>query len=570
MTPGKDKNIKYLRKVYILKKIFLPVLVMLNRVGLVKPLGKLINSLIRVAGIKKNVNYFFKYKDFSSMFRDQFRNSEPGPGIVLFPLMTGVNGNFTLLNLLYSKYLIESDNLKPVFLVCDSAVKICSRDGMLKSRKTNPLFCYECWDGYKDIESATGIETRYFTDLVDPGNESLISINIEIDRISTIDECIGFRFNNLPVGEYCKKSVLRYFLVGTFDGRPKEVEVYREYLKSASYYTLMMETYLTDNPEVKYMIIYNGTLGFESIARHYASLLNINYITQEVFLGQNGLIYKRNGEVMNLDWSDDYEKFTRTFKVDAEAIERTDTFFSDLKSGKLVYKTMNREHQQGILNDIGRYVCLFTNMNFDTAVLDRNSIFSSMEDWLNRVIDSWDRVSSGVTLVIRIHPGESKLVTASREFMGDRIRGKIAGKNNILIIDSVEKVNSYELISGMQYAMIYSSTIGLETAYLGKPCVVAGMPYFRNKSFVISPASQDEYFETIARLNKNLYRFEIDRNELVRTVNFVYFDRLKRINGIKVYTPEEEPNTIYKTPGEMIEGNRKFLQDFRNELIGDI
>lgn len=564
---NKGKNRKYLQKVFLIKKVFLPLLILLDKIGLVTPFEKRINLILLKFGIKKNVHYFFKYKDFSRIFKNEFKDKEGDKGIILFPIMTGVNGNFTLMNLLYSKFFLERDGLKPVFLVCDSAVKICSKDGMLKSRKTHPLFCHECWAGYKNIAAETGIEIKYFSEFVRPEDLHLQEVEKRVDMLNTLSSCMEFRLNEIPIGEFCRKSVLRYFFRGKFTGESEEIQKYKLFITAVSYYSLMMEAFLSKYPQVKYMIIYNGTLAFESVARFHASARNIPYITQETFLGQNGLIYKKNGEVMNLEWNREYEKYKNEFTLNEKEKSNVDLFFSDLKNGKFFYKALNKEHQNEKLRGIKKYACLFTNMNFDTAVLDRNSIFSSMEDWLFLVIDFWIKNVPDITLLVRIHPGESKIVTASQEFIAGKILGIASGKGNVLIIDSDEKISSYELISNMEYGLIYSSTIGLEIAYNGKLCIVAGMPYFRNKPFVITPAAKEEYFESILKLNAHNYEFNIDREELARTINFVYFERLKKITGIKVYTPEEEPNTIYSTSEEMIQGNLKFFEEFRNELF---
>ena len=45
-----------------------------------------------------------------------------------------------------------------------------------------------------------------------------------------------------------------------------------------------------------------------------------------------------------------------------------------------------------------------------------------MEEWVFSIIEHWKREEQDITLVIRVHPGEVKLITASNEFLGDRIK----------------------------------------------------------------------------------------------------------------------------------------------------
>ena len=62
-------------------------------------------------------------------------------------------------------------------------------------------------------------------------------------------------------------------------------------------------------------------------------------------------------------------------------------------------------------------------------------------------------------------------------------------------------------------------------------------------------------------------KFVPDEDELTRTIYFVYFNRVKRLQGIKLYTPREEANTVIDNPAEMISENITFFNEFRDELF---
>jgi len=290
-------------------------------------------------------------------------------------------------------------------------------------------------------------------------------------------------------------------------------------------------------------------------------------MTYETYIGNNSLIYKKNGPVMDLNWSEEYRSYFKNFTPDDSIKLKVDGFFNDLQKGVGMYAVLNKEHRKDKLAGIERYACLFTNLNYDTAVIDKHFLFENMEEWIISVINFWKTNNPDITLVIRVHPGELKLVTASREFLGDRIRKACNNNEKILVFDADEQVNSYELIKGMEYGLIYSSTIGLEIARAGKPCLVAGLPWFRDKSFVIYPNSADEYFKKAELLNAGTLKFVPDEDELVRTIYFVYFNRVKRLHGIKLYTPQEDPNTVIDNPAEMIRANITFFNEFRDELF---
>jgi hypothetical protein len=563
----KKANRAFLRKVFTLKTIFYPFMLLLVKTGLIGLTWKIIDRAIRLFGINKSVHYFLKYKDYGKWFTGNFKKSIAPEQEILFPMMFGVHSNFTLLNLLFAKYFSNKENLSPLFYICDSAYDICTKDGLLKSREKYPWFCHECWNGFKYIESKTGIETIRMRNMLMSSEEIICSEQMKIDKLNTLSECYNYEHNGIEIGRIARKSVLRYFLVGNLTESDEVLGIFKMFLISGLRYSIAFNYLLNLRTGIKYVILNNGSLTFEAIARVHCEKRSIAYMTYETYIGNNSLIYKKNGPVMDLDWAKEYDSFIKSFALDDMAKDMVSGFFANLQKGVEMYAVLNIEHKAEKLEEVKRYACLFTNLNYDTAVIDKNFLFENMEEWILSVIDYWKKNNSGVTLVIRIHPGELKLVTASKEFLGNRLRKASRNNDKIIVFDSDEKVDSYELIKGMEYGLIYSSTIGLEIAWKGKTCLVAGLPWFRNKSFVVFPHDRQGYFSAINSLNEGSLGFVPNENELYRTIYFVYFNRNKRLKGIKLYTPKEEANNDFENSGMMISENIVFFNELRNELF---
>ncbi len=562
----KEKNRVYLRRVYRLKVLFYPLVLLFYRTGVPPLIERVLNKTITFFGVRKNIHYFFKYRDFARWFRNDFKGKVFNKGVIVFPMMAGVNGNFTMLDLMFARYFQERDGLEPLFFICDSALKICTKDGMLKSRDKYPWFCHECWKGFDHISNTTGLRVEKVGRIVSGREMELSEAIMAIDRIEEIGQCNEYTFNNLPLGRYAKKSVLRYFLTGALTGDYDQLTVYKEFLKAGAKYALATERLFKSGGKISGAIIYNGTLLFDAIIIHYCRELKIPFMTYETFMGNNTLIYKKNDEVMNLSWEREYALKYQNRELPPDAGEKVESFFSGLRRGYEMYAVLNKEHSEEKLYGKDHYVCLFTNLNFDTAVLDKNLMFTSMEDWIYSVIDFWKKEKVKKDLIIRVHPGEIKLVTASNEFIGDRIKRAAAGVDTITVLDSSDKVSSYEIMKRMDYGLIYSSTIGLEIAWEGKPCIVAGIPWFRGRGFIISPSTKEEYFSNIDRLNSNSNYYVPDRDKIIESVYYNYFERIKRFNGIKLHTPKEEPNSVYTDSESMISSNIDIFNDFRDEF----
>lgn len=563
----KEQNRIYLRRVFRVKSWFYPLILFLGKTGLSGFLEPVLTRIVKATGINKNVHYFYKYRDYARWFTGVFKKRGRDNGIVLFPMMFGVHSNFTLLNLLLSQYFSEKDKLSPLFYICDSAFSICTKDGLLKSRDSYPWFCHECWSGYRYIESKTGVETVRMNEMLADNDSLLAREEIVIKNLRDVSQCSGYVFDAIPLGVMARKSVLRYFLVGSLPDTAETMEIFHRFLLSGVRYSIGFSKLMDERKDIKYVILNNGTLLFEAIAAEHCRRRSVPFMTYETFIGNNSIIYRKNGQVMEFNWEREYSAFCREKVALGTLRKDVDDFFEGLKRGTGMYALLNRDHDETKMKGIIRYATLFTNLNYDTAVLDRNHIFRNMEEWIFNVIDFWRNSVRDITLVIRIHPGELKLVTASREFLGDRIRKAIGDSENIIVFDAGDKINSYELINGMEYGLIYSSTIGLEIAHAGKPCVVAGLPWFRNKPFVLFPQTRVEYFSQLEEINGGKISFKPDFDELYRSVWFIYFNRIKRLNGIKMHTPREEPNTVFSEPEAMIRENAEFFMQFRDELM---
>jgi hypothetical protein len=563
----KRRNRAYLKRVFTVKSLFYPVMYAISATGAGFILESFLNKIVKVFGIKKSVRYFFKYRQYGKLFRNEFRETKSGgSGKILFPMMAGVNSNFTLLNLLFAKYFKQKDNFEPLFYICDSAFEICTKDGMLKSRKQYPWFCHECWHGFLHIERKSGIRTMKMSEYL-PDNSAIDEEKNKINNLSTLEGCYSYTFDGIPVGLYARKSVLRYFLTGSLEEEEKVLDVFRRFLIAGVSYKTRLDAFLEKESGIKYAIMNNGSLIFEAVAREVFRRTGIDYITYETYIGNNSLVYKKNGAVMDFDWDIEYEKIKGKLEINDKVREQVHSFFENLKSGIEMYAVLNREHNASKLSNAGKYACLFTNLNFDTAVIDKNSAFKSMEAWIFGVIDFWRRNNPEISLVIRVHPGEIKLVTATTEFLGERIKSAVGDAKNIVVFDTWEKINSYELISGMEFGLIYSSTIGLEIAWAGKKCLVGGLPWFRNKPFVLYSPDFGGYFSILSSLLNNSSKFVPDRDELIKTVIYIFFIRLKRFRGLRLYTPREDPNTDHEDIDRMLKENINFFDEFREELL---
>jgi hypothetical protein len=314
------------------------------------------------------------------------------------------------------------------------------------------------------------------------------------------------------------------------------------------------------------VLLYNGTISFETYIRNQCSSTKIDYITHETFVGVDSWIYKKNDEVMKLTWEDEWNEFIKlpfSEKQEKEAID----FIEGLRFGKQMYALLNEQNPlpEQLLGK--KFVVLFTNLNFDTAVIGRNPVFNSMYQWIDEVIDFWIKNNVEETLVIRIHPAEIKLVTYSDDFVAPRILDKIKNASNIIVFEPLDLVDSYTLIENMKFGLVYSSTIGMEIPYYGKECLIAGEAFYRNRSFVSFQNSKEKYFvELKEMLMKSTFK-QIDKIELLKYIYFIYFVCVKRLKGISMDHTNHINHFNFSDIDELSFLNDEVLIEFEKQLF---
>jgi hypothetical protein len=271
---------------------------------------------------------------------------------------------------------------------------------------------------------------------------------------------------------------------------------------------------------------------------------------------------------MKLTWADQWTEFNKK-KLNEQQLKKAQEFIEGLRHGKQMYAKLNEPTPlKTMIDDDSEFAVLFTNLNFDTAVLGRNPHFDSMENWINEVLDYWIENNITLKLIIRIHPGEVKLITPSADFIGPKIQKKIKGRQNIILFNAEDKVDSYTLIEHMKFGLIYSSTIGLEISYMNKSCLIAGDAFYKDEDFVSYPKNQDDYFIILDKLiTGEAHDKQLNKAKVLKFIYFIYFKRVKRLRGINMDHTNHVNLFSFETIEELNAMNTEMFEEFETEVL---
>lgn len=165
---------------------------------------------------------------------------------------------------------------------------------------------------------------------------------------------------------------------------------------------------------------------------------------------------------------------------------------------------------------------LFTNVLWDAASVDREIAFSNPVDWVIQTL-RWFAKRPDKQLVIKVHPSEVIFPTSQR--FADVVRQLFPRlPPNVRLIEPQEKVNSWSIVRVADVGLVHTSTVGMELALEGIPCILVGESHYRGCGFTLDVTTADEYFALLEQWDVS--RFDQgEARELARRYAYLHFER---------------------------------------------
>ena len=253
--------------------------------------------------------------------------------------------------------------------------------------------------------------------------------------------------------------------------------------------------------------------------------------------------YRRGTYIFS--WNDTYHRellkpFPLTSPLTPEQKSEIESYLESRDSGSndwIRFGVTTKSRSQALDFDRSKpSAVLLTNVSWDAQLHYESRVFSDMHEWILHTI-KWFIEHSSCNLIIRIHPAEETGRIKSKDKVEEFIMKNFSSlPENIIIVKPLDKISTYAIIEESDLAIIYGTKTGLEIAAMGKPLLIAGEAWSRNKGVGIEPSSKDEYFKT-------LNDFEVDHNSLYRNQTrglelayYFFFRKLIQIQSIRPIT----------------------------------
>jgi hypothetical protein len=289
------------------------------------------------------------------------------------------------------------------------------------------------------------------------------------------------------------------------------------------------------------VIIPSGSILEFGAVFHIARHLGIPAVTYEFGEQRQRIWFGLNTKIMRQETQEMWAAYRDRSLVE-EQWERVRTLYATRQSASLWENFARRwqdapgEGGEKVRANLGLdsrpVVLLAANVIGDSLTLGRQVFTKNMTEWLVRAtLELAQR--SDIQLVLRVHPGERYTTGPSvAQIIGqafatspqwaELVSGGQALSENIHVIPADSLVNTYDLIQIADLGLVYTTTVGLETAMSGLPVIVAGRTHYRGKGFTLDPDSWDEYIKMLTDILSNPARYRLSRQQVESAWNYAY------------------------------------------------
>jgi hypothetical protein len=274
------------------------------------------------------------------------------------------------------------------------------------------------------------------------------------------------------------------------------------------------------------VMIFNGIMYPEATVRWVAQQYNLPAITHEVgFQSLSAFFTTGEATAYPIDIPDDFE-------LTPEQNRKLDGYLNNRIKGEFTMagirfwpemRNLDSDTKE-IIQQFKQIVPVFTNVVYDTSQVHANRVFPHMFAWLDSIIEII-KAHPETLFFIRAHPDEMRPGTAklSRESVREWVLRNEADKlSNMIFIDSIEYVSSYELIQLAKFVLVYNSSIGMEATLMGKPVLCGGWARYTQYPTVFLPNSPEEFKSTADRFLED-GEIRIPPEFLENARRFLYF-----------------------------------------------
>lgn len=424
--------------------------------------------------------------------------------------------------------------------------------------------CARCTAYLTDLAKHAGISHHKLNEYQDVGLREKI---VEDLASLTIEELLAYAWDGLPMGRFSLPPARWRLRSHDVAQHPQGRSVIRAFIRGGVVWADAMRKILQEfKPDVVVML--NGLFMEERVTWAVTQRRGCRCVFFERGRDAGTVFLSHETSAPRYDISDTWKRAAMV-PLDEEQRRAIIGVMDRRTRGEQMVETywsvkesdQERIRQHLRLDPESPLAVLFTNVVWDTAMQDRDTIFDGMLDWLRHTIELF-RVHRSWTLIIRIHPAETQVPgRESYDSIADWIQEDVGTlPENVRLILPKVPIDSYVLMRMAHVGCVYASTVGLEMAVSGTPVVVAGAAHYSAKGFTYDPSSPEDYSSQVEAIMAG--RLMIPRSEQVElALRYSYAFFLRRTLPMTVLTEKNEarPRLTYDSLNRLLPHKNEVL-----------
>ncbi len=165
---------------------------------------------------------------------------------------------------------------------------------------------------------------------------------------------------------------------------------------------------------------------------------------------------------------------------------------------------------------------LACNVIGDSSLLNRETIFKSHRDFIQQTVDYFTG-RTDLKLIIRAHPGEEWVKSKVAIKMGDFALNIAKNRNNILVINDSEKLNTFSLLPHTHVGLVWITSAGVDMVVRAVPVIAAAKPKYAGLGIVEEPKSAKAFFQLIDEYAKKEIRPTVEQIQKAKEYLYLVF-----------------------------------------------
>lgn len=246
-----------------------------------------------------------------------------------------------------------------------------------------------------------------------------------------------------------------------------------------------------------WVFVPGGVFGLSGLYVRAAQALDLDFTTFDSGLG--GVILTHRGVAGHYsDLPEAQAKVEADLRARPEVLARIEADLAqsvkDRQESKDIIKiqTVLPTGRTDLASDI--LICL--NYRADTAALCRTKVFPSVEAWIVAVI-RFAKQHGNLRVNVRPHPVVRRAAARTTDDLETVVLREDPDGLVTRWIAADAPVSSYDLLATTKVVLPFTSTIGIEAVYHGKPVVVGSHVFYDTMGFVSKADTEAEYFRYI-------------------------------------------------------------------------